>query len=229
MFTSWLWLTADRQSHYPLLIFFFSVLSKVVYRSIYPWTYVLVNLLELLKYRRSPLDSIDQSFCFCSGPTMKIPHLFFSVWAFSDFPLWFLMLPVATIPWLLTLKYWNWFFTVFLASEAPKRLWKTIWPSGSLYVTNTANSYVSGLVSCSLAFPKSAGTANAWLGKWDWTSLLCSRLSALILNTYITVYKERKEIQIWLEDNSYRMFTSVCIAWNYISKRKAALLFFKRG
>ena len=169
IFTShWLWLTADRQSHYPLLISFCSVLSKVVCRSIHPWTCVLVNLLEPLKYRSSPLDSTDQS--FCSGPMVKIPHLFFSV-CFSDFPLWFLMLPAAIIPWLLILKYWNWFFIVFLASEAPKRLQKKIWPSGSLYATNTANNHVSGLVSCSLAFPKSGGTANAWFGKRDW---MCS-------------------------------------------------------
>lgn len=115
-----LWATADRQSQYPLLISFCSVLSKVVCRRIYAWTCVLVNLLELLKYRSSSLYSTDQF--FCSGPMVKIPHLFFSV-CFSDFPLWFFNAPSWIIPWLLILRYWNWFFIVFLASETPKRLW----------------------------------------------------------------------------------------------------------
>lgn len=50
------------------------------------------------------------------------PNLLFNV-CFSDFPLWFLKLSVATIPRFLILKYLNQFFRVFLAPGARKRLW----------------------------------------------------------------------------------------------------------
>lgn len=143
-----------------------------------------MNLLELLKYRRAPLDSTDQS--FCSGPMVNTSSFLQSL-SFLRLPFVVFNAPSTSIPWLLILKYWHWFSVVFLALEAPKRLWRKIWTFGSLYATNTANNHVSGLVSCSSAFPASGGPPNAWLGKWDWISFLCSRSSALILNTYITV------------------------------------------